>query len=58
MKNSKTDVRHDLKNKLAVIQGYAELLLTKISNEKEKKWTQEILNSSKDLLKLIDEKVR
>lgn len=52
------DLRHDLKNKLTVIQGFSELLLTKLQDEKQKSWAQEILNNSKELLKMIDEKVR
>lgn len=52
------DLRHDLKNKLTVIQGYAELLMTKVGNEKEKRWVNEILNSTQELYKLIDEKIR
>lgn len=57
-KDDKKDLRHDLKNKLTVIQGFSELLLTKLKDEKERKWAQEILNSSQELFKMIDERVR
>ncbi len=56
--NNLSDIRHDLKNSLTIIQGYSELLSKRIKTEKEKKWIQEILNESKKLYEIIDIRIR
>jgi len=51
-------MRHDLKIPLSTIQGYAELLLTKLVDEKHTRWVKEILSQSKRLNEVLDEKLK
>jgi len=53
---SNKEIRHDLKNPLAVISGYSQLILKKHenSNSKEERWANKIYDQVNKLVEMIN----